>query len=154
MLKIVDTTWPEWTIGDRIRKARRHAGLSQDQLAERIESPSASLAAWELDYQKPRQWPVIAAKVALATGIDRDWLLAREPEFCSECGHCAALQDGPVLPAELGGVTVRKYLADGGDPAELVAYVTAGADLVGPAITGRSTTSEEGDSPTRWYVAA
>lgn len=47
-------TIPEWTIGDRIRKARRAADMSQAELADAIGVKVANLGNWEADTSKPR----------------------------------------------------------------------------------------------------
>lgn len=49
-----DTTTLEWTLGDRLAKARRHAKLEQDDLAERIGVSRALISQWENDRSEPR----------------------------------------------------------------------------------------------------
>ncbi len=41
------------TTGDLIRSARTRAGLSQEQLAERLGMPRSSIARWETDTVEP-----------------------------------------------------------------------------------------------------
>ena len=63
---------PGWTIFDRLRKAREDAGLSQQQLADLLESPRATVSNWENGRSNPR--PLVLRAWAMATGVDRTWL--------------------------------------------------------------------------------
>lgn len=42
------------TLGDRIAAAREHAGLSAEELSERLGIRLKTLTAWEADQQEPR----------------------------------------------------------------------------------------------------
>lgn len=57
----------------RILRARRHVGLTQQQLAERIGVQRSAVAQWErLHGTRPASARLIA--VALVTGVNFDWL--------------------------------------------------------------------------------
>lgn len=64
---------PEWTLGDRLRKARLDAGYRDVQaFADLIGVSRNSVPNWESDRHRPRE---IALRAwALATGVDRDWI--------------------------------------------------------------------------------
>lgn len=64
---------PEWTLADRLVKARHHAGLEQDELAEAIGIARSSLSAYENGRRTPRR-PVLLSW-ALATGVPLEWLM-------------------------------------------------------------------------------
>lgn len=65
---------PEFTIHDRFRKAREHAGLSRENLAEEIDVSVRTIARYENGEVTPRR---LVAKVwALRCGVDLDWLWA------------------------------------------------------------------------------
>ena len=69
----------DWTLGDRIRKARRVAGMSHAQLAAALTergfpSTAGRVGAWETGKQ-PRQIERILAEVSEITGAPLDWLL-------------------------------------------------------------------------------
>jgi transcriptional regulator with XRE-family HTH domain len=66
---------PAWTFGDRLRKARRQAGLEQAQLAKKLGVSTASVSGWEADTNKPRRLMAVAQQVAEVTGVDQLWLL-------------------------------------------------------------------------------
>lgn len=63
---------PQFTQGDRLRKAREHSGLHMRDLAAEIGVSEASVSRYESGKQKPRRATVLTW--ALATGVDFDWL--------------------------------------------------------------------------------
>jgi transcriptional regulator with XRE-family HTH domain len=65
---------PAWTLGDRLRKAREHAGLSQAELAWQIGIARSSIVNYESDRSAPGR-PVLLSW-ALCTGVRVPWLLA------------------------------------------------------------------------------
>ena len=67
------TQVPQWTLGDRIRKAREFAGLDQDDIATALYMSRAAVSAWENGHSKPnpRKLEVIASKCA----VPLSWLL-------------------------------------------------------------------------------
>ncbi len=66
---------PEWTMGERFAKARKHAGLNQEQMATQLNVSASTLAAWESDRNRPRDLAGIAQQWAEVTGVDPAWLL-------------------------------------------------------------------------------
>ena len=63
---------PQWTLGDRLRKAREVAGLSQGEMAEAIGIARNSVGRYESGaYDPPR--PVLIAW-AFRTGVALDWI--------------------------------------------------------------------------------
>ena len=63
---------PQWTIGDRLRKAREDAGLDQGQLAEAMEVSRKTIGNNETGRVQPRR--IVVRAWALATGVSFDWL--------------------------------------------------------------------------------
>lgn len=63
---------PQWTIGDRLRKAREMTGLTQVQFAERVGLSRATVNNSELNKSQPRKSVVLLW--AMETGVDREWL--------------------------------------------------------------------------------
>ncbi|MGH3283231.1 MAG: helix-turn-helix domain-containing protein [Streptosporangiaceae bacterium] len=63
---------PEWSVGDRLRKARLHAGLEQTELAAQIGISRASVVNYEHGHTRPPR-PVLLSW-ALCTGTDLGWL--------------------------------------------------------------------------------
>lgn len=64
---------PEWTQGDRLRKAREAAGLDQNELAERIDISRRTVGNYESDRVEARM--IVLKQWALATGVDLAWLI-------------------------------------------------------------------------------
>ena len=66
---------PEWTLGERLRKIRRHLGISQSEFAELIEQNPKSYSSWESDQARPRQLIAVAKRIEIATGVGASWTL-------------------------------------------------------------------------------
>lgn len=64
---------PAWTLGDRLRKAREHAGLSQDDLAVAIGVSRRSVSTYESGGVEHVKRPVLFAWATLC-GVDLAWL--------------------------------------------------------------------------------
>lgn len=86
------TPVPEWTLADRLSKARRHAGLEQPELADMIGIARSSLSAYENGHRTPRR-PVLLSW-ALATGVPLEWL--------TEGSHTCPACDGTGRDANTG----------------------------------------------------
>lgn len=72
---------PEWTFGDRLRKARRHAGLSQEQLADALAIGRERYSGWETGRGRPPggdEFVKLAKRAAEATEVPLEWLLGLE----------------------------------------------------------------------------
>ena len=65
---------PEWTLGDRLRKARESRGLNQTEFGEVTGISRRSISKYELGEVEPRRPQILAW--ALATGVAMDWLQA------------------------------------------------------------------------------
>ena len=64
---------PEWTLQDKLRKARTAAGFDQTQLAHEMGISRALVSGYELGTMKPRRSNVIAW--AFACNVDPHWML-------------------------------------------------------------------------------
>ncbi|MFW0112512.1 helix-turn-helix domain-containing protein [Rothia sp. CCM 9416] len=62
---------PIWTLQDRIRKAREHAGLKQEELAQKMETTRQTLGRWENGSHIPTEKNLQA--LAEATGVPLAW---------------------------------------------------------------------------------
>ncbi|HXJ24620.1 MAG TPA: helix-turn-helix transcriptional regulator [Streptosporangiaceae bacterium] len=71
-------TVPQWTLGDRMRKARETAGLKQTDMAEDLGIGRSSIINYESDKAQPPRSVLIAW--ALRCGVDYEWL-SGEPIF-------------------------------------------------------------------------
>ncbi|TDX78685.1 helix-turn-helix protein [Rathayibacter sp. PhB151] len=72
---------PQWTFGDKIRKARTLTGLSQVDFAARVNITASTLAAYETDRTTPRMKNLgtLAKSIELLAGIPRSWFFDFEP---------------------------------------------------------------------------
>lgn len=63
---------PEWTLGDRLAKARGTAGLTQEELADRLGVSKKTVVRYEHDMgsnlHMVEQWAAVC-------GVDRGWVL-------------------------------------------------------------------------------
>lgn len=65
---------PEWTFGERLRKARRELQLNQEAMAERLGVKRVTYAAWEVGQNKP-DITELAPRLEEVTGISRLWFV-------------------------------------------------------------------------------
>lgn len=85
---------PQWTVADKIRKAREHAGLSQQQLADRLSVTRTSIVNWERGHTRPLR--VLLGLLAAETGVDPDWLASDDAQVIN-------LRGLPDIPAGISG---------------------------------------------------
>lgn len=92
------STWsiPEWTPGDRFRKARETLNLSQTAFAERLNITKTTVSNYETDATTHHR-NIIVQQWALATGVSPDWIL-----------HGIAPGEGPDGPGGLASSPSRQ----------------------------------------------
>ena len=66
------TNVPEWTVGDRLRKARVSAGLDQREIAEYIGMTHGAIGLYELGRRTPKLG--VLRLWAMRCDVDLDWL--------------------------------------------------------------------------------
>lgn len=69
------------TLGDRVKKARKYAGLTQTQLAKKVETSQGAISDLENDRNKDSSSLYDIAKV---TGVSTDWLIKSQGEMLDE----------------------------------------------------------------------
>jgi DNA-binding XRE family transcriptional regulator len=92
---------PRWTVPDKIRKAREHAGLSQQELADRLSVTRTSVVNWERGHTRPLR--LILRLLAAETGVDEQWLSQEGPLISLHTDIPAGI---PVQPATPGHAPV------------------------------------------------
>jgi len=65
-------TVPTWTLTDRLRKSREHAGFTQQELADRIGLSRGAIGNYEQGTNPPKRPTLLAW--SLATGVPFTWL--------------------------------------------------------------------------------
>lgn len=83
---------PEWTLADRLRKARESAGLKQTDLAAETGISRASIVNYETAKSVPRR-PALASW-AMACGVPFEWLRTglQGPDLGIEGNRCSVLR--------------------------------------------------------------
>lgn len=99
---------PEWTLGERLRKARRHAKLTQEQMAEAIGVGAKRYANWEADGAAPVNKDLfdVCKRVELATGFPAEWL----------AGFRTGSSRAPLRGLPTNRSPDRPFDGDGGSP--------------------------------------
>lgn len=70
---------PQWTLGDRMRKAREFAGLTQTELSDQIGIARSSISRYEGSHAAPSR-PVLLAW-SVCTGVSYRWLAGEDNNF-------------------------------------------------------------------------
>ncbi len=77
----------EWRLGDRLARAREHAGLDQKEMArlltERtgIHTTQGAVSKWERNAGQPRNLLKIVNAWAEISGVSVTWLLGVDPRY-------------------------------------------------------------------------
>ncbi|MEM9168226.1 MAG: helix-turn-helix transcriptional regulator [Pseudomonadota bacterium] len=122
------------SIGDRIRAARKAAGLNQSALAERLGVTQPAVANWESGVHDPRR--IMLAKLSDALSVSLDWLAGGARSAVEADAHpAAAYLRRPIRHAPIIGFAdaVRFWRGQAPDPhefAEDYIPVTVGSDAV------------------------
>ena len=116
------TDIPEWTLADRLAKARKHAGLEQPELADRIGIARSSLSAYENGHRTPRR-PVLLSW-SLATGVPLAWILHGSTDQQEGLSIC---NDDTYQVVNENQMTLEEWLAE-----VFPAVDRRGAEDVGP----------------------
>ena len=102
------------TLGERIALARKKAGLSQEQLGERLGVSRQAVSKWESSQANPDV--AYVAELCRICGVSCDWLLlgeegAREAPP-ARCGSCGAIVTGLDRYCPQCGHPLQKEEAD------------------------------------------
>lgn len=64
---------PEWTDGDKLRKVRRHLGLTQAEFAHALQVHPQTYGAWEADRNRIKDLRTIARRIKVMAGTPLWW---------------------------------------------------------------------------------
>lgn len=73
----MEATGPRWTLGERLWKTRRDAGMTQEDMADLLLVSRQTVNGWENDQHRPPHRKLVAW--SLRTGVDLDWITQDEP---------------------------------------------------------------------------
>lgn len=124
----------EMTIGDRLRAARKDAGLSQADLAARVGVSQPAVANWESGVHDPRR--LMLAKLAEALGVSTAWLGSGARSPVERDRHAAAayirrpLQHAPVIALQDAAHLLGETPADPHSLALDYIPVTSGTETI------------------------
>lgn len=99
---------PRWTLGDRLRKAREHAGLSTAALGTDLGLHRNSIGAYERDQTEPKRAVLMAW--ALRCGVPFEWLVSGEAPPSDDGGGTEVLQASRCTRPPDHGTGVVAYL--------------------------------------------
>lgn len=68
-----DLNPPAWTLGERLRKARNHAGMEQVELADALGVARNTISNYETDRRHPSK--ALIRYWAEVCGVSNDWLV-------------------------------------------------------------------------------
>lgn len=66
---------PQWTLGDRLRKAREHAGMDQEELALRIGVSRGTVSNYEIGRGTRPPKVVVLRAWARECGVPYEWIV-------------------------------------------------------------------------------
>lgn len=66
---------PDWSLGDRLRRVRRDAHLSQSAMADRLGVGRGAYSQWESDLGRPRELVEVARKIEEEFEVPAAWVL-------------------------------------------------------------------------------
>ena len=66
---------PEWTLGDRLRKARKQTGMTQRAFADAIGEEHSRYSQWEADNNRPRHLVEVCQSIESISGVSAAWIL-------------------------------------------------------------------------------
>lgn len=107
-------------LGDRIARARKHAGLSQTELGKAFDRTRSAVSQWESETTEPT--PANLRAIAVKCGVDYDWLATgrgimaksdQDPVF-SQIVQLAYEADSETKAAMLLFLQARKLVASQG----------------------------------------
>jgi transcriptional regulator with XRE-family HTH domain len=79
-----ELTQPTWTLGERLAKARDHAGISRPEMADRLGVSERTIRNYENESVTVNR--LIALAYSAETGVGVEWLLgSNDPELRSRC---------------------------------------------------------------------
>lgn len=103
---------PEWTLPDRLRKARETAGLRQEDMAHRLAKSRAAISGWERGDHRPDELALRAW--AHETGVSFVWLKLGMTQSPSDPEGAAASTKWQTAEADVYHLDAHRILTHSG----------------------------------------
>jgi len=106
---------PEWTLADKLRKARQSFDLPQREFAAKLGVTASAYQQWEGGYTRPRNVVAMAKRIEMLTGVSATWILGLEstvPQPGAPAGAVARPEGFEPPTFWLGAKTNTKPLAE------------------------------------------
>lgn len=96
---------PQWTLGERMAKARTDAGFSQADMAFLFGKDDKTISSWETGARRPRDLLDTIRDWATITDVSETWLLTGDDRTLTKYDSFVTLvPDPPYLQLPLPGV--------------------------------------------------
>lgn len=86
----------EWTDGEKLRKVRRHLGVTQEKFAELLEVKPSTYMAWESGRNAVNDPKAIARRLKLLADVPMWWFLDTEPPTGPNGGPDGGFSEPPA----------------------------------------------------------
>jgi transcriptional regulator with XRE-family HTH domain len=102
---------PDWDFADRLRKARRISGMSQEQFARALGIGGPRYSAWESGRNTPTDFGLVCGAVSRLTGVSYEWLLGSDGPHDDGLPHLDSNQEPFDYTARISRFPAR-HVAD------------------------------------------
>ncbi|NUP83863.1 MAG: helix-turn-helix transcriptional regulator [Nonomuraea sp.] len=107
MTELAVAAVPQWSLGDRLRKARETAGLEQGELAVRVGVSRGTVSNYELNHGTRPRKPIVLRAWAEQTGVPLWWIMGGEETSRPDRPAVGASAAGNLLAAGARSSTDR-----------------------------------------------
>jgi len=113
---------PEWSLADRLRKARQSFDVPQREFAEKLGVTASAYQQWEGGYTRPRNVVAMAKRIEMLTGVSATWILGLESTMPQPGAPAGAIArpEGFEPPTFWLGVTHAQEAHEDGPNAEVI----------------------------------
>jgi transcriptional regulator with XRE-family HTH domain len=80
----------KWEVGDRMRKARLHAGVSIEAIAEEVGQSPSTVRAWERNANTPRNLYDVTMVYERLTDVSWAWIMSGNEDTARPDAEAAA----------------------------------------------------------------
>ena len=101
---------PEWTLADRLRKAREHVELGKVEFADEIGVARNTVSSAENGRHRPSK--LVVKAWAMRTGVPYEWIMTGQaPDTPDPTNPCLSGCEGKVVPWISHATHASRYVA-------------------------------------------